>query len=223
MGSRPSVESAGSGASRQLSLCPAEPFALVHRQYRYSPHPSFVQPNSLLPTAARATRLPGSRRHRPANLSSEPQVCATGAVGRRPKAPRLFPRGAPALNFSFEGDAEHCSSAMATAMGGLPPGSERSLPTRRSPIPRLPVTSRGRAHAEELASTIIPARCKSEFCQMTFEEALAQIEDPQQVPQSSRHALLLPLRTLQKAPPGAGQCRFANETYQHDAAPRSAH
>jgi hypothetical protein len=58
---------------------------------------------------------------------------------------------------------------------------------------------------------------------MTFEEALAQIEDPQQVPQSSRHALLLPLRTLQKAPPGAGQCRFANETYQYDAAPRSAH
>src|SRR5436189_2478349 len=91
------MESARGGASRQLSLRPAEPFALVLRQYWHSPRPSFVQPNSLLPTAARATRLPGSRRHRPAHRTSEPQVCATGAVGRRPKAPRLFPRGAPAL------------------------------------------------------------------------------------------------------------------------------
>src|SRR4029450_2887668 len=102
MGSRPSVESERGGASRQLSLCPAEPFALVHRQYRHSPHPSFVQPNSLLPTAAPATRLPGPRRHRPADPASEPEVCATGAVGRRPKAPRLFPRGAPALHFSLK-------------------------------------------------------------------------------------------------------------------------
>src|SRR6266567_184751 len=74
MGSRRSVESPSGGTLRQLSLRPAEPLALVHRQYRHSSHPSFVQPNSLLPTATRA-------------------------VGRRPKAPRLFPRGAPALRF----------------------------------------------------------------------------------------------------------------------------
>ena len=72
------------------------------RQYRHSSHPSFVQPNSLLPTAARATRLPGARGHRPAHPTSEPEVCATRAVGRRPKAPRLFPRGAPALRFSLK-------------------------------------------------------------------------------------------------------------------------
>jgi len=29
-------------------------------------------------------------------------VCATGAVGRRPEPPRLFPRGAPALHFSLK-------------------------------------------------------------------------------------------------------------------------
>ena len=97
MGSRPSLEPARGGASRQLALCPAGLLALVHRQYRRSPHPPFVQPYSLLPTAARAARPPEPRRHRPVDPASELQVCATGAVGRRPPAPRLFPRNAQEL------------------------------------------------------------------------------------------------------------------------------
>ena len=79
------------GASRQLALRPARPVALVHGQYWGSSHPSFVQSNPLLPTAARAARPPGTSRHWPAYAASESQVCATGAVGRRSTTARLFP------------------------------------------------------------------------------------------------------------------------------------
>src|SRR6266508_3668055 len=134
MGSRPSVESARGGASRQISLCPAEPFALVHRQYRHSPHPSFVQPNPLLPTATRATRLPGSQRHRPANPTAELQVCATGAVGRRPRAPGLFPGGTPALHFSLKAmeSTALVRWAQRQAMGGAPRRSRNPRVSRKT-------------------------------------------------------------------------------------------
>ena len=50
------------GAPRQLALRSAGRAALVHRQYRRAPHPSPVQPHSILPAAARASPAPRSRR-----------------------------------------------------------------------------------------------------------------------------------------------------------------
>src|SRR5258708_7010932 len=141
MGRRRNMEPAGGGASRQLPLCPAEPFALVHCQYRHSPHPSFVQPHPLLPTAAGATRPSGPRRHRPADPASESQVRATGAMGRRSATARLSPRGAPALCFDltrvapslFGGAFEALSLACKTAstrrlISRPPPCALRSTP-----------------------------------------------------------------------------------------------
>jgi acyl-lipid omega-6 desaturase (Delta-12 desaturase) len=74
----------------------AEPLALVHRQYRHSPHPSFVQPHPLLPAAGRAARPPGPRRHRPTDPASELRLRAACAMGRRPAASGLVPRRVPA-------------------------------------------------------------------------------------------------------------------------------
>ena len=54
---------------------------------------------------------PSLDRHRPADPAREPRMCATGAVGRRPATPRLFPRGAPAFCFSLKGQAARRSTA----------------------------------------------------------------------------------------------------------------
>jgi omega-6 fatty acid desaturase (delta-12 desaturase) len=50
-----------------------------------------VQPDTILSTATRPAGLPGTRRHRPAYVSPEFQVCAASALGRNSAATRLFP------------------------------------------------------------------------------------------------------------------------------------
>jgi hypothetical protein len=56
-----------------------------------------VQPDTILSTATRPAGLPGTRRHRPAYVSPEFQVCAASALGRNSAATRLFPCGASAI------------------------------------------------------------------------------------------------------------------------------
>ena len=61
--------------------------ALVHREYRRAPHPSFMQPNPLLPTAVGVARPP--------ELGAS--AVSGWCCGTKSAAARLFPRGTPAL------------------------------------------------------------------------------------------------------------------------------
>ena len=68
--------------------------ALVHRQYRRASRPSSVQPNSVLPAAARVTRSPATCRRRPSHVAGKPEMSAHGPVERRAAARHLISRAA---------------------------------------------------------------------------------------------------------------------------------
>ncbi len=85
-----------------LPIVVPEPFALVHCQYRHSPHPSFVQPHPFY-------RLPLVLRDHPdldgiGRLTLLQSLRSVRLVlwGRRSATARLFPRGAPALCFNLK-------------------------------------------------------------------------------------------------------------------------
>src|SRR5258708_33966954 len=80
LGRRGWLEPARGGAARQLLLRPADRAALVHRQYRHAPHPSSLQPDSLLPAAAGPAPAPCPRRHRPTHSGRQPPLPAAAPL-----------------------------------------------------------------------------------------------------------------------------------------------